>query len=409
MSRALGVWLLAVFLVVSAVPGGGAAAQSEPTPEFDRTTFDIEVMENGSARWTFEYSQPLETSADRSEFETFAAEFNESEQELYTDFQERARTLTTTGSEQTGRQMFPVDFERQAYVTPLGNKGVVEMSFRWEGFALVSDDRVVVGDVFDGGLYLAPNQRLQMSWDDDRLTYVSASPDADQQTSETVIWEAEDGGTQFYDEQPGLTLESPNATNESDTDDEDTPDSAVEGVLSPMSIGALLAALALCALALVRFDVVDRLGDDGDGGSEGTGDGAGGDSPGDGSSGGDGPGPPTTDAGVETSRDVGDDTDAEEGPDPVVEPGGPSEAADIPDELLLTDEDRVLRLLEENGGRMRQVDIVEGTDWSKSKVSMLLSDMEDDGLVNKLRVGRENIVSRDVESGSEPPSSGDDE
>ncbi len=58
-----------------------------------------------------------------------------------------------------------------------------------------------------------------------------------------------------------------------------------------------------------------------------------------------------------------------------------------------SDRDRVLALLERNGGRMRQVRIVAETGWSKSKTSVVLSEMEADGLVSKLRVGRENIVS----------------
>lgn len=60
---------------------------------------------------------------------------------------------------------------------------------------------------------------------------------------------------------------------------------------------------------------------------------------------------------------------------------------------VLTDEERVVGLLESNGGRIRQTRIVERTDWSKSKVSMLLSEMEDDGTIHKLRVGRENVIS----------------
>ena len=75
----------------------------------------------------------------------------------------------------------------------------------------------------------------------------------------------------------------------------------------------------------------------------------------------------------------------------------------------LTDEERVVELLESNGGRLRQTRIVERTDWSKSKVSMLLSEMEADGRLHKLRVGRENVVSlpgsepivADVDAGSE--------
>jgi uncharacterized membrane protein len=60
---------------------------------------------------------------------------------------------------------------------------------------------------------------------------------------------------------------------------------------------------------------------------------------------------------------------------------------------ILTDEERVVDLLKSSGGRMRQSRIVERTDWSKSKVSMLLSEMEEEGAVHKLRVGRENVIS----------------
>lgn len=59
---------------------------------------------------------------------------------------------------------------------------------------------------------------------------------------------------------------------------------------------------------------------------------------------------------------------------------------------VLTDEDRVLRMLESNGGRVRQMTIVEETDWSKSKVSRLLTSMEEQGVIEKVSVGRENVI-----------------
>lgn len=62
------------------------------------------------------------------------------------------------------------------------------------------------------------------------------------------------------------------------------------------------------------------------------------------------------------------------------------------DQELMTDEDKVLELLHENGGRMKQADIVDSTGWSKSKVSMVLSEMEDDEVISKLRLGRENVI-----------------
>ncbi len=82
------------------------------------------------------------------------------------------------------------------------------------------------------------------------------------------------------------------------------------------------------------------------------------------------------------------------------EPGDGSDGAmDAPSEeddfdlSLLSDEERVEYLLERNGGRMRQADIVNESGWSDAKVSQLLSAMAEEGSVNKLRLGRENLIS----------------
>lgn len=61
-------------------------------------------------------------------------------------------------------------------------------------------------------------------------------------------------------------------------------------------------------------------------------------------------------------------------------------------EAFVTDQERVRQLLTANGGRMKQSNIVDSVDWSKAKVSRLLADLEDDGQITKLRLGRENLV-----------------
>ncbi|ELZ89476.1 hypothetical protein C453_00330 [Haloferax elongans ATCC BAA-1513] len=70
-----------------------------------------------------------------------------------------------------------------------------------------------------------------------------------------------------------------------------------------------------------------------------------------------------------------------------------------PSKPILTDEDRVVQLLRENDGWVYQSTIVESNNWSKSKVSRLLSRMCDDGTIEKISVGRQNIV---AEKGSMP-------
>lgn len=74
--------------------------------------------------------------------------------------------------------------------------------------------------------------------------------------------------------------------------------------------------------------------------------------------------------------------------------GGATASADgePEDDELLTDEDKIAKLLEEHEGRMKQAEIVDSTGWSKSKVSMVLSEMEDRDEISKLRLGRENVI-----------------
>jgi len=90
-----------------------------------------------------------------------------------------------------------------------------------------------------------------------------------------------------------------------------------------------------------------------------------------------------------SSADAADDRSR----DPSAATTTDTETDDGPDRSLLSDEERVERLLRDNGGRMRQADIVTETGWSDAKVSQLLSAMADDGRVEKLRLGRENLIS----------------
>lgn len=99
-------------------------------------------------------------------------------------------------------------------------------------------------------------------------------------------------------------------------------------------------------------------------------------------------------------------------PIPSIDGTGDASALEVPaDETTLTDEETIVRLLASNGGRMRQSRIVEDTDWSKAKVSRLLSSMADQGAITKLTVGRENLIfltveARDHDQGSDTDRTG---
>ncbi|WP_136717973.1 helix-turn-helix transcriptional regulator [Halorientalis salina] len=77
----------------------------------------------------------------------------------------------------------------------------------------------------------------------------------------------------------------------------------------------------------------------------------------------------------------------------------PDDDASTADSLAHPDAWRVHRLLEEHDGRLPQSEIVDRTDWSKSKVSRVLSAMAEADQIRKIRLGRENLVAR---PGDEP-------
>jgi len=103
-------------------------------------------------------------------------------------------------------------------------------------------------------------------------------------------------------------------------------------------------------------------------------------------------------SGVDPDGDAAADADREDdgrgGSAGPARPAGPN-----PDDAgeVLTDGERVRRLVAANGGRVKQGAIVEGTDWSKSKVSRVLSRMEEDDHLSRTRIGRENVVILDGE------------
>ncbi|AEM57073.1 hypothetical protein HISP_07485 [Haloarcula hispanica N601] len=385
--------LVVASLVLVLLLGSGAAplAMSQPADEsvgvqtpdrFDRTTFQVTLYQNGSAEWAIVHRTPLENDTDQQQFEEFAEAFEQTEQPLYQNFVEQSTLLTQYGTNVTGRNMSATNYDRSASVDPLQNTGTVRMSFRWHNFAVVEGDSIVVSDVFDGGFYIGSSQSFVFERGPE-LAFVNVKPEPDSQStpdslknSESVTWNGEQS---FNDRRPYVELQ-PRETGQSAGTEQrttaggDTPSEAAGGpswMLPAAIVGLIVVAGGVAAWRSGALGQV--LGTDNDE-------------------------PPAASPSAATDTEQSSTAP----PGDAAATDTPDEPA-VPDEELLTDSDRVRKLLEENGGRMKQVDIVDSTDWSKSKVSMLLSDMEDDGDISKLRVGRENIISL---AGQEPDAAG---
>ncbi|WP_458210518.1 helix-turn-helix transcriptional regulator [Haladaptatus sp. NG-SE-30] len=72
---------------------------------------------------------------------------------------------------------------------------------------------------------------------------------------------------------------------------------------------------------------------------------------------------------------------------------------DREEEEMITDQERIRSLLMQYGGRMKQAAFTDETQWSKSSVSRKLSEMEANGEITRVQIGRENVV---FLGGSEP-------
>jgi hypothetical protein len=64
------------------------------------------------------------------------------------------------------------------------------------------------------------------------------------------------------------------------------------------------------------------------------------------------------------------------------------------DERELPDEDHVLRLLVKRGGRVEEPTVRKELGWSNERLQHVVSEMEDDGQVSAITVGRKRVICR---------------
>ena len=88
----------------------------------------------------------------------------------------------------------------------------------------------------------------------------------------------------------------------------------------------------------------------------------------------------------------GGDHHASDGKAPEPPSSRPEVPSDVYVKLGVTPEEYIIELCRGYGGRMKQQGVVEQTDWSEATVSRLLSDMEGDGHVVRMSLGREKVV-----------------
>lgn len=59
---------------------------------------------------------------------------------------------------------------------------------------------------------------------------------------------------------------------------------------------------------------------------------------------------------------------------------------------LLSNEEQVLAVLDANGGRMKQQELVQELEWTDAKTSQVVGNLRDEGKIEGFRLGRENVL-----------------
>jgi len=174
---------------------------AQAIPENYRTTYTIDIKENGSAIWNVEYRTLLTTKEDFNSFDNYSKQLKS----VYIpEFMELMQRSASEAASATSRDMVARDFAGNTSIqsTPTGKYGIVSFSFIWTEFATL--DPLNIGDVFAGGLYLSKDNTLIIKYPSGFIVEeVTPSPD---QSRDELIWY---GLRSFGTKEPRIILSKP--------------------------------------------------------------------------------------------------------------------------------------------------------------------------------------------------------
>ena len=377
----------------SGVPAGGLE-QMDVDP--DDVLIEVSVDSDGDAVWEIQYRVRLATDEEEQAFEELRTDV-ESDPDAYTSrFRERMVSTANVAENATGREMAVTNTTVTAERRELPQSyGVLTYRFEWDNFAAVDDDRIVVGDAIDG-MFLDETSSLIISWPDG-YQLADASPSPTETREESVVWS---GPIDFTDGEPRVSL---------------TPDDSAAAPLLIGVIGLLVVVVAVIAYRRRPWTDTSPTGATGgsvtDDSASGTADGSGSERP-------DADARKEVEAGGgSVSRESAGEEELSAGADTSGAPEAGPEDSDVDaaapvDEESLSNEEQVLRLIEANGGRMKQKRVAEELDWTAAKTSQVVTGLRDDDDLDGFRLGRENVLSLpdyDAESDGEADATATDD
>jgi hypothetical protein len=339
--------LAAVVPSVAASPpdSGSALGATSGAQEIDADSvvLDADVRADGNASWEVRYRFDVDAAERETAFEELRAELENDSSAYLGPFEGRMREAATTAAETTGREMslseFTIRTTRESQ--PQAEFGYITFAFEWTGFADAGPDTIRAGDALDG-LVLEAGERLQIRWPSD-YEYRSSNPNnATRLEERRIVWR---GARAFESGQPRVTVATADGP-VPETDDQ----GGTDGISNGLAIGALGGVVLVAGITGIwwrrrRGQGMDILMSDT---AESSG--------------------PKGQAGV-----------------------GPATADDPPPELL-SNEERVLQLLENSGGRLKQAEVADRLGWTAAKTSQVVGDLREQEQIESFRLGRENVL-----------------
>ena len=329
---------------VQADDGGAETNGTVQLEDADRIHIDVAIAENGTAQVTTDYQFYLDDNGSMAEWESLADNIS-TNTAWYVDTERRGWNETVTkGENATDREMniSNVSIETDTASQPEAI-GHAEVTFQWSDFARVELNRIEAGAALSG-FTLSNETTLRFRWPEAYTIYESdgepqVTPSPDERSDRSVLWEGE---TNFADDQPRLVLVESGGSSAAQPQADGGP---------PMPWVVVVLVLALLAAAGIAGWLRSHNRPRG---------------------------------GAADTTDVAWRTDGSSAAD--------SNAVETPPPELLSNEERVLRLLERRGGRIKQQEVVSELDWTEAKTSQVVGELRDGDEIEVFRIGRENVL-----------------
>jgi len=369
--------IVAVLLVVS---GGASGAGSQsgsastsflgPQPAYgveidpDNVLMEITLQPNGTATLRIEYRIELDDRNTTDAFERHREDIESNPGQYRDGFRTDMESTVDNAESATGREMgvanVSVDVRREA-LPP--ESGVITYRFEWVGFAATDGTELEAGDALSG-IYLDEETTLIVGWPEE-YERASVTPTPAETREHSIVWS---GPLYFTGNEPSLVVSEAGTTTPPGVAGEG-PTTTPGGVQVVNDDGRTIAALLGLGVVLALLGLVYYRSDwGGIGGSRAE--------------------SAVSGDGIAGAERAADDTDGGRVGDAKAAGGGAGSSGSE----LLSNEEQVLGVLNDHGGRLRQQEIAAELDWTDAKTSKVVGEMREDDAIETFRLGRENVV-----------------